>query len=241
MTLVATGNASHSVTFGSDLIEVRIQRSSRKTLAISVRPDGTVIATAPQIADTSKVLLKIRKRGRWIQQQRRYFERFLPFTPPRKYVSGETHRYLGRQYRLKVSLQRPNGVKLIGQYLRVAAPTKSQHDVRPLIENWFRTRANEQFTKRLEKWNEWCVRQGIKKPKLQLLKMAKRWGSSKPNGRICLTPELVQAPSICIDYVIAHEVCHLKFPKHDKEFYHLLTQVCPDWRNIKQRLEEFLC
>jgi predicted metal-dependent hydrolase len=240
MSLVANGTASHSVTFGGDLVEVRIQRSSRKTLAISVRPDGAVIATAPHAADTARVLLRIQKRGRWIQQQRRYFERFLPATPPPKYISGETHRYLGRQYRLKVSLQRPNGVKLIGQYLHVAAPTKSPDDVRPLVEKWFRARAEEQFSKRLKIWHEWCARRRIMEPKLQLLKMAKRWGSSKPNGRICLNPELVRAPSICIDYVIAHEVCHLKFPKHDKEFYRLLTEVCPNWRRIKQRLEESL-
>src|SRR5947207_831961 len=101
MTPVASDNGMHSVPFGRAFIEVRVQRSNRKTLAISVRPDGAVIATAPQTADTAKILRRIQKRGRWIQQQRRYFERFLPTTPPRKYVSGETHRYLGRQYRLK--------------------------------------------------------------------------------------------------------------------------------------------
>jgi hypothetical protein len=75
-------------------------------------------------------------------------------------------------------------------------------------------------------------------PELRLLKMAKRWGSSNPDGRIYLNPELIRAPSLCVDYVIAHEVCHLKFPQHDKAFYRLLTQVYPNWRSIKQRLEE---
>jgi predicted metal-dependent hydrolase len=67
--------------------------------------------------------------------------------------------------------------------------------------------------------------------------MPKRWGSAHPDGRVYLNPDLVKAPPLCIDYVIAHEVCHLKHPQHDRAFFHLLDQVCPDWRRIKTRLE----
>ena len=240
MSLVAKRNGFHSVAFGRSRIEFRIQRSKRRTLAITVRPDGNVVATAPQTADIALVILKIRKRGRWIQKQQRYFERFLPATAPRKYVSGETHRYLGRQYRLKLSSQRPYGAKLTGRYLFVHARTKAEEHVRPIVQKWFRARAREQFTKRLKMWDQWCAARGIKVPKLQLRRMTKRWGSSNPNGRVYLNPELIRAPSICIDYVIAHEVCHLKAPNHDKHFYRLLNQVCPNWRDIKQRLEQAL-
>ena len=72
---------------------------------------------------------------------------------------------------------------------------------------------------------------------LHLLDMPKRWGSAHRNGRISLNPELVRAPSSCIDYVIAHEICHIKHPQHDKEFYAQLEKLCPRWRAIKQRLE----
>lgn len=240
MTLVTKPNGLHSIAFGGSRLEFRIQYSKRRTLAITVRPDGNVVATAPRTVDIAFVIPKIRKRGRWIQKQQHYFERFLPPTPPRRYVSGETHRYLGRQYRLKVSSQRPYGAKRTGRYLFVNAPTKAEKHVRPIVQKWFRARAREQFTKRLKIWDEWCATRGIKLPKLQLRRMTKRWGSSKPIGRVCLNPELIGAPSICIDYVIAHEICHLKFPKHDKKFYRLLTQVCPSWRDIKQRLEESL-
>jgi predicted metal-dependent hydrolase len=231
-------NGLHSITFGRNVIEFRVRHSQRKTLAITVQPSGFVIVTAPPRVDHEAIGAKVRKRGRWILAQRDYFSRFLPATPSRRYVSGETHRYLGRQYRLKVSLQRPYGVKLSGQYLHVTARTKSGRDVRPLVDKWFRARAHEQFTKRLKEWHDWCIARRIKLPELRLLKMAKRWGSFNPDGRIYLNPELIRAPSLCVDYVIAHEVCHLKFPQHDKGFYRLLTRVCPNWRSIKQRLEE---
>src|SRR2546423_667047 len=135
MSLVAKRNGFHSVAFGGSRIEFRIQRSKRRTLAITVRPDGNVVATAPQTADIAFVIPKIRKRGLWIQKQQHYFERFLPPAAPRKYVSGETHRYLGRQYRLKVSSQRPYGPKLTGRYLFVNAPTKAEEHVRPIVQN----------------------------------------------------------------------------------------------------------
>ena len=68
--------------------------------------------------------------------------------------------------------------------------------------------------------------------------MPKRWGSSHRDGRIYLNPELVNAPAICIDYVIAHEICHLKHPQHDRAFFKLLDQIVPNWQPIKARLEQ---
>src|SRR5260370_9105210 len=118
-------NGLHSITLGRDLIEFRVKRSQRKTLAITVQPTGVVVVTARERGAIETLECKMRKRRRWIQYQRRYFERFLPPTPPRRYVSGETHRYLGRQYRLKVSEHPPYGVKLSGHYLHVAARTKA--------------------------------------------------------------------------------------------------------------------
>jgi len=67
--------------------------------------------------------------------------------------------------------------------------------------------------------------------------MAKRWGSALPDGTICLNPALIHASSACIDYVITHEICHLKHPDHGPEFYGLLRQLLPDWKNLKARLE----
>ncbi|MFA5043691.1 MAG: YgjP-like metallopeptidase domain-containing protein, partial [Kiritimatiellia bacterium] len=106
-----------------------------------------------------------------------------------------------------------------------------------LLSGWMRERAKEQFERRLEKWRAWCVERGLPEPKLHLLDMPKRWGSTHSNGRIFLNPELVRAPAPCIDYVIMHEVCHIKHPRHDRGFYAELEKLCPRWRAIKQRLE----
>lgn len=69
--------------------------------------------------------------------------------------------------------------------------------------------------------------------------MSKRWGSAARDGRIALNPERVRTPSICIDYVIAHEICHLQHPDHDRSFFKLLEQVFLNWKGVKARLEQF--
>jgi predicted metal-dependent hydrolase len=88
--------------YGDGLIAFRLERRNRKTLAISVGPDARVEVIAPRDAPLEKVLRKVRKRAPWIQRQQLFFTEFQPRTPERQYVAGETHLYLGRQYRLRV-------------------------------------------------------------------------------------------------------------------------------------------
>src|ERR1700756_180103 len=90
------------LTYGDGKIAFRLERRHRKTLAISVCPDGVVEVIAPIEAPLEKVLEKVRKRAPWIPRQQRFFSQFQPRTSKREYVAGETHLYLGRQYRLKV-------------------------------------------------------------------------------------------------------------------------------------------
>jgi predicted metal-dependent hydrolase len=156
---------------------------------------------------------------------------------PLRYESGATHTYLGRHYRLKVSEAPKPSIRLKGAYIYVAGPSKRPASVKTLLDGWLRERALAQFTARLEKWKPWCEARRLPAPTVRLLRMPKRWGSSHRDGRILLNPELVKAPALCIDYVIAHEVCHLKYPRHDRAFFRLLSEVFPNWHTVKIRLE----
>lgn len=214
-----------------------LERTKRRTLAISVLPDGTVEAIAPLGATVAEIRQKIEKRAGWIHRQRRHFLNLLAERPERRYCTGATHRYLGRQYRLKVTLADKPVVKLRGAYLHIGSRSVSSRVVAALLSGWMRERAQEQFERRLVRWRTWCVERGLPEPKLRLLAMPKRWGSTQANGRLILNPELVRAPAPCIDYVIMHEICHIKHPRHDRGFYADLEKLCPKWRALKQRLE----
>lgn len=212
-------------------------RTARRTLAISVLPDGTLELTAPFDAAETAILAKVGKRTRWIERQRRAFAAMNATRVPRRYVTGATHRYLGRQYLLKISRGPQASVRLRGAYFHVVSTSGSTEEVRRLLDDWFRDKARCQFERRLGAWAPWCRRHQLPEPRLALRRMPKRWGSASRSGRIALTPELIHAPSVCIDYVIAHEICHLKHPTHGPEFFRLLASLLPDWRERKERLE----
>jgi predicted metal-dependent hydrolase len=214
-----------------------LKRSKRRTLSISVLPDGKVEIAAPLAASLEAIQRKIEKRAGWIARQRRFFAALRVERPSHRYRTGATHRYLGRQYRLKVMKAPEAGVKLVGAYLHVSSPSVKPKDIESLVTDWMREKAGDQFARRLAKWKRWCEQLGLPEPRLVLRNMPKRWGSAHRDGRIFLNPELVRTPSPCIDYVIAHEICHLKHPGHDRAFYVELETLCPKWRTIKQRLE----
>ena len=217
--------------------ECVLKRTRRRTLAISVLPEGTVEVVAPVGATEDKIRERIEKRARWILRQRRAFAALNAKRPLRRYCTGATHRYLGRQYRLKVTVGDGQGVKLHGAYLHVESRTGSEKSVEAQVTDWMRERAKEQFARRLKGWKNWCAERGLAEPHLRLVAMPKRWGSAHNKGYVALNPELVRAPSVCIDYVIAHEMCHLRHPQHDKGFFAELERVCPQWRAVKLRLE----
>lgn len=215
-----------------------LKRSGRKTLAISVLPDGSLELAAPAAVSEESILLKVDKRRKWILAQRRQFVEMNAHRPQLRYVTGATHRYLGRQYRLKISSGGSPGVLLKGGCFHVTTATGKSEEVQMLLGKWFRQKAGEQFARRVAAWEPWCARHRLPLPRMRLLKMPKRWGSASPDGRIAFNPELIHMPSPCIDYVITHEICHLKIPRHDSKFYRLLTSLLPDWKVLKQRLEK---
>ena len=153
-------------------------------------------------------------------------------------MNGATHRYLGRQYRLKIEVgEKAEGVTLRGGYFHIRLSTVTDQTVKAALDVWYRQHAREQFERRVHPWVIWCHQRRLPKPQLRLRTMAKRWGSALKSGVIYLNPELIKAPSVCIDYVITHEICHLKHPDHGSKFRALLQQLCPDWRRLKERLE----
>ncbi len=216
----------------------QLKRTSRKTLAISVLPDGILELVAPESASVEEIIKRVEKRRGWIQNQRQAFKKINAVRPAPRYANGATHRYLGRQYRLNISLADEPRVTLRGGYLQVHVKKKSDEQVKAALDVWFRRLAQEQFNKRLSQWSQWCHQRRLPEPRLRLRKMVKRWGSALPNGTIILNPELIHAPSACIDYVITHEICHFKYPDHGRYFWSLLKQLMPDWEVLKARLEQ---
>ena len=228
----------HEVLYGNTTIPFSLSFTNRKTLAIHVYPDTSVSIDAPKDVTLEKIKSRVLKRAKWIRKQQRLYERFPPALPARKYTSGESFRYLGRQYVLKVERGLINKVKLERGKLVVHVAYVDQQRIKELVDDWYRARAVHIFNERLQV----CLKLAAKvridfEGKLSLKVMRTRWGTCTKNSRITINPELVSASKECIDYVILHELCHLREHNHGDAFYRLLESIMPDWKKRKEQLE----
>lgn len=228
----------NSVHFGSRLIEYTISYSERKTLGITITPEMKVLVKAPIAAAKSKIREKVIKKAPWILKQLSYFLSFYPKTPARKYVSGETHLYLGRQYRLKVTDSKRNEVRYKGRYIEVY--TSNRKKTKDHLMKWYRLRAKIKFAEIAVPLIQRFKKYKVEPSGLYIQNMSTRWGSCTPKGKIILNPELIKAPKPCIEYVIIHELCHLIHLDHTQKFLDLQTKEMPDWEKWKERLERVL-
>jgi predicted metal-dependent hydrolase len=230
------------IMYGQTAIEFQVERRDRKTLEIGVEPDLRVTIAAPMNADSTQIDAKVRKRAAWIKRQQAYFRQFLPRAPLRKYVGGETHLYLGRQYRLKIELALVDHVRFYRGYIHVHStrPHNEAH-TKKLVLEWYKERARIKFEERLKHCVGLFSRPEVFTPRALIVrKLELRWGSMSAAHRLLLNRRLIEAPVDAIDYVITHELCHIQELHHGPKFYELLSSSMPDWENRKAKLERLL-
>lgn len=229
-----------TLTYGRDTIRYEVRfLASRQTLAIEVHPDSRVLVRAPVDCPEAVIAERMQKRAGWISRQLAEFERYRPRTPARQYINGESHLYLGRQYRLKLVPGDAASVKLTRGQLLVTLPGEPEAErVRALLHRWYLDRARAVFTEVLDA--SLPRFKGVEHPRLIVRAMQSRWGSLSRAGSMTLNVNLVRAPHTCIEYVVTHELCHTRHRDHDARFFKLLGQVMPDWEQRKQRLEAAL-
>ncbi|CAG0975626.1 hypothetical protein BURK2_01554 [Burkholderiales bacterium] len=229
------------IRYGNEQVPVSIEFRQRKNLSISVHSDSTVTALAPSGKSVAEIEERLQRKAKWISRQLQFFDGYRPHPEPKRFISGETHIYLGRQYRLKVRRSAERAVKLHGRYLEVLVPLPEDvSTVRRALDSWYRDHSEPIFRDRLERTLQSIPSLRGMTPKLRLRRMKGRWGSCSRAGAITLNTELIHTPLHCIEYVIAHEVCHLVVPDHSGAFFRLLSRTMPDWETRKSRLNRFV-
>jgi predicted metal-dependent hydrolase len=226
--------------YGDEVLEyeVFVRHDLIGKIAIHVHPNGIVQVDKPEDANENEVRKAVRKRARWIRKQIGNIHDLRAHTLPREYVSGETHFYLGRRHQLKVERAQSSlsSVKLSAGRILVEVPNPSFDRVRGALKRWYVERAEDYLSRRLEivaSRTAWVT----ETPALRLVSMKRQWGNCSPAGEITLNPALVKAPRECIDYVLTHELCHLREHHHGPKFYQLLALELPDWRAVKNKLD----
>ena len=229
------------IKYGNSIIYYDLEFVERKTLGIKVHPDRRVEVLAPFESDIDKVKEKVHSKAAWIIKQLDFFLSFQPLTPARKYISGETHLYLGKQYRLKVIEADTKSVKLQGGNIVVSLKDKTDTNlVKELMMQWYKDKANHHFNKLFDECLETTRKYYQDKPTIKYRWMKMRWGSCDKHGNIQLNLELIKAPKQCIEYVMIHEICHINHLNHSNTFYSQLEKILPNWKTIKDRLEKIM-
>lgn len=225
--------------FGTTRIPFVIRRSDRReTVALAI-DGGKLVVTAPTRATIDRLNAVVRGKAFWVKQQLR--TTITQASPPeREFVSGETFRYLGRQYRLRVVPGSPDlEVKMALGWLVVplvrSPGAENSRLVRDALVRWYRQHAEERLPERVEVW---AKKFGIPPPTVIVREQRRRWGSCNQAGEVRLNWRIIQAPIALADYVIAHELDHVVRGDdgHNPAFWAQLGRVMPDYDQRRDAL-----
>lgn len=211
----------------------------KASIRVHVHPNGRVQVDAPESAGLSEIKAAVQRRARWVLKHLDEIEERNRYVRPPQWISGESIRYLGRRYVLKVieaPEQRKTSCKLIRGQLRVQGRNLNPARTQKAVRQWYRERALDVFHRRLEQMVDtlpWTDRV----PAWRMQEMQTQWGSCSPDGSLILNPHLIKAPTRAIDYVLLHELCHLVEHNHSPKFYGLLDRYLPEWKSVKEKLD----
>jgi len=230
----------HKLSYGKHIINYEVHRKNVKNLNINLKPNLVIHVSAHNDVPEETVHKFVKKKAPWIIKNLQYFEKSLTdLSGDKEYVSGETFKYLGRQYRLKVIQSKDEGVKCQrGYFIIKVRNKKSTKHKEFLLKQWYQEKSNITFTDCLDNMLEKIQKYGVEKPSIRIRHMKARWGSCLEKSKIILlNSDLIVAPKFCIEYVILHELIHFKYRNHDRNFYKLQDALMPDWRKRKEILD----
>ncbi len=232
--------SKHEIIYGIHRIGYTLSRKEVKNINLNLKPNLIVEVSANNQVPINIIHSFVRKKASWIIKNKEFFKRALSEIKYKKeYVNGETFKYLGRQYRLKVFQSNNECVKFKRGYLNLYVKDKENIARKiQLIDDWYKKRSVKIFNESLERMHKPMKKYGVPKPSITIRTMKARWGSCMESKRkIIMNSELIDAPKFCIDYVILHELIHFKFRDHNKNFYRLQDTLMPDWKKRKEILD----
>lgn len=232
----------HQIYYSNKRIDFFIERKNVKNINLNIKPDMTIQVSANEKVPLDVIYDFVKSKGAWIVKNVKTFEEVMPHNrSEREYVSGESFRYLGKQYRLRV--EKTTDEEMVKYfrgfiYLYVKDLQNFQRKEK-LMADWYREKAQIIFQQSLDKMSEIMQKYGVGKPSLDFRTMKARWGSALiEKNTILLNTELIKAPKHCIDYVVLHELIHFKYNDHSDSFYNMLYTLMPDWEKRKTILDE---
>ncbi len=209
----------------------QIIHTKRKTIALIVKPDGSLLVRAPLRASNRSIQEFVSRNAQWIEKTRAKIKAVAP-PPPKQYAPGEEFEYLGKLYPLEIVQGQTKSLLLEDGTFKLAA--SAQKNAAIIFERWYREQARQILKERVE----FHARQNdFQYSRVGITSARTRWGSCSAKGALNFSWRLVQAPMEAVDYVVIHELVHTVIHNHSRKFWTRLEQVLPDYREHRKWLK----
>lgn len=213
-----------------------IKKSNRRSSAIQIYPDCRVVISVPLFFTDSEIQKFIDQKKNWMET---HLKRFAKLPQPRKkreMVTGETFPVLGEEFRLQLITSKTPAISIHSNGILILA--KHQTQAKILLQEWYQVKAAQVFRERTEQYSR---RLGVNPSSVTIKNYKSRWGACNIQGEIYYNWRLAMAPLHIIDYVVVHELCHLKEYNHSKRFWAHVASVFPEYKSAKKwlRIQEY--
>ena len=219
------------------ILGYEVHRKKVKNINLRIRPNMEIYISAPMNLHSDYIENFIRSKEKWIKQVLQKIEEAKQNQLPSQYLSGEKHKYLGKEYELEVKQGNSNRVSIKeGKIILIVISNifENSDEKKKVMEKWYFENAQKVFVNAIQKWLE-ILDESIEK--LSIKPMKSRWGSCNYVKRyINLNTELIKRTQFEIEYVVLHELTHLKYPNHGKGFYRYIENYMPNYKMAEKML-----
>ena len=229
------------INFGTKRIDYTIKRGNRKkTLAINVTLASQVIVLAPNDLSREKIETIVKKKSLWILGKQEHFKRLIMLFPEKELVSGEQILLLGRKYRLKIkeknfsSALKLSGRKIFISVARNLDSNKRKEKIRDALIKLYFEKSTKIIKQRVNRYSKLL---NLFPKKVIIKDQKKRWASCSSDGILRFNWRIAIAPISIVDYIVVHELCHLKVKNHSSDFWKLVSVAIPDYQKRKDWLK----
>ncbi|SDL68871.1 M48 family metallopeptidase [Halarsenatibacter silvermanii] len=228
---------------GSEKVEYDVVRTDRKTVGINIDPEKGIVVRSPKDLSESEIKDLVEDKSSWIKEKLDKIEEIKPRPQPKEFLSGEKLPYLGRRYRLKVNAKNSIGsvnVKLYRGKFMIYYPEKLEQNeekrkkaIREELISWYRNHAETKIKERVDKYKD---KVGVSPNNVRVKKQKKRWGSCSSKNNLNFNWKIIMAPMTIVDYIVIHELTHLQYPNHSKDFWQTVETIIPDYDERREWL-----
>lgn len=220
-------------------LDYTLRTSARaRRVRLVIQPGGALEVVAPHSATLARVEAALHEHEAWILRTRARLAQVNPAAPSEPLAEGRLLSCAGRSLRLSLRTGAPQGrfhVSIEGDRLTLTLPQTDEALAHAALERWYRRQAHTVVAERLAHWN---THYGFTWTRVAIKEQKTRWGSCSRQGALNFNWRLLLAPLPVLDYVVIHELCHLKEPNHGSRFWALVAQTCPDYRERRGWLRQ---